>query len=230
MLVIKHIQKLLLKSCILAVALVFVTTSCKQTNGGANEGIIEFETKGVDESHPLYGLAPNSATLKFKEDKFAIEMSTMGIFNTTIIGDLKAKTLAQTVKFMDIKMACIENEKDIDAVNKDFEIKYEETKETKKIANYTCKKIKVTMVKNPTITFDAWYTKDLGLPNCNDLTPYKGVPGVLMDYRIKKMGLEMHFVAKSVKNNEVTDNTFEIPAYMKIVSKEEMAKFFADLQ
>lgn len=204
--------------------------SCKPTAGGSNEGVIEFDTKGVDESHPLYGLAPSSATLKFKEDKFALEMSTMGIFNTTIIGDLTAKTLAQTVKFMDIKMACIEKENEIVADNQDFEIKFEETKETKKIANQKCYKIKVTMVKNPAVTFDAWYTKDLGLPNCNDLTPYKGVPGVLLDYRIKKMGLEMHFVAKSTKNIAVSDNTFEIPAYMKIVNKEEMAKFFADLQ
>ncbi len=206
------------------------SSSCKQNAGGDNEGVIEFDTKGVDESHPLYGLAPSTATLKFKQDKFALEMSTMGIFNTTIIGDLTAKTLAQTVKFMDIKMACIEKENEITADNQDFEIKFEETKETKKIANQKCYKIKVTMVKNPAVTFDAWYTKDLGLPNCNDLNPYKGVPGVLLDYRIKKMGLEMHFVAKSTKSIEVSDNTFEIPAYMKIVNKEEMAKFFADLQ
>ena len=44
------------------------------------------------------------------------------------------------------------------------------------------------------------------------------------------MGLEMHFIAKSIKKVEIPDNTFEIPASMKIVSKEEMAKFFANLQ
>jgi hypothetical protein len=74
-----------------------------------------------------------------------------------------------------------------------------------------------------------WYTKALGMEDCNALTPYAPLKGVLMDYRIKKMGLEMHFMAKSFKSTEIADNTFEIPASMKIVSKEEMAKFFAKL-
>jgi hypothetical protein len=44
------------------------------------------------------------------------------------------------------------------------------------------------------------------------------------------MGMEMHFAAKSYQHVEVADHNFEIPASMKIVSKEEMAKFFDDLQ
>ena len=207
-------------------------SSCGGANkaGGNEEGIIEFDTKGVDEKHPLYGLAPNSATLKFKKEKFIVEMSTMGMFNTTIIGDTKAKTMAQTVKFMDIKQACVENEKEVLADNSDYELKIEETKETKKIANLKCYKLNVSMVKDPNIKFDAWYTKDLGLEDCNLLNPYAAVHGVLMDYRVKKMGLEMHFIAKTYKKLEVPDNSFEVPASMKIVSKEEMAKFFANLQ
>lgn len=201
-----------------------------EKEGGKNEGIIEFDTKAVDEKHPLYGLAPSSATLKYKEDKFSIEMSTMGMFNTSIIGDNKAKTMAQTVRFMDIKQACVENEKEIAQDNKDYELKIEETNETKKIAGLKCHKVKVTMANNPAVTFDAWYTKELGMENSNELNPYHEIKGVLMDYRAKKMGLEMHFVARSVNHNEVPDNTFEIPASLKIVSKEEMKKFFDDFQ
>lgn len=223
------------KSALLIIVCFFIVScnSCssdKNKVGGNEEGIIEFDTKGVDDKHPLYGLAPSSATLKFKKEKFVVEMSTMGMFNTTIIGDTKAKTVAQTVKFMDIKQACVENEKDVEVDNKDFALNIEETKETKKIAGLKCYKLKVTMVKDASIKFDAWYTKDLGLEDCNLLNPYSSVKGVLMDYRVKKMGLEMHFVAKSYKNSEVPDNTFEVPASMKIVSKEEMAKFFANLQ
>jgi len=215
----------------LIINICFLFSFCKDDKeGGEGEGIIEFDTKGVDEKHPFYGLAPNSATLKYKGDKFIMEMSTMGMFNTAIIGDTKAKTMAQTVKFMNIKQACVENATDIETANKEYEIKIEETKETKKIAGLKCHKIKVTMVNNPEVKFDAWYTKDLGMENCNLLNPYHEVKGMLMDYRAKKMGLEMHFVAKSVKHNEVPDNSFEIPASLKIISKEEMKKFFDDLQ
>jgi len=214
----------------LCVLLLF-NLSCKNVGlGNKNEGEILFDTKGVDETHPLYGLAPSSATLKFKEDKFAIEMSTMGMFNTAIIGDNQAKTLSQTVKFMDINQACIETEKEILENNKSYQLKIEETNETKKIAGYKCYKLKVTKVSEPNVSFDAWYTKDLGKEDCNALTPYSQVKGILLDYRIKKMGLEMHFSAKKVNNIEIDDSAFEIPDKMKIVSGADMKKFFDNLQ
>lgn len=214
---------------LLAVQAVLVFSSCGSAGkGGKEEGLIEFETKGVDEKHPLYGLAPSSATLKFKGDKFAIEMSTMGMFNTSIIGDYKARTITQTVKFLDIKQACIQNENDIVAENQEFLLKIEETSDTKKIANLKCHKAHVTKVNEPNVSFDIWYTKELGMENCNALTPYAQIKGVLMDYRVKKMGLEMHFLAKAYENVTIPDNTFEIPASMKIISQEEMAKFFAN--
>jgi hypothetical protein len=201
-----------------------------KSSSAPEEGQIEFDTRAVDVSHPLYGFAPASATMKFKHEKFLIEMSTMGMFNTMIIGDNKAKTLAQTIKFMNIKQACVEHEKDLTEDNKNFALKIEETNETKNMLGMKCYKLKVEKMADPTAKFDAWYTKDLGMENCNSLTPYAGVKGVLLDYRIKKMGMEMHFLAKSYKHIEVPDHAFEIPASMKIVSKAEMEKFFEELQ
>jgi len=214
-----------------ACSLIFLN-SCKDegTSGSKDEGIIEFDTKAVDQTHPLSGLAPGSATLKYKREKFVIEMSTMGMFNTTVIGNTVDKTITQTVKFMDIKQACTETEAEIKKENASYRIKIEETKETKKILGYKCFKLKVTYIDNPTVSFDAWYTKDLGMENCNELTPYSQVKGVLLDYRVKKMDMEMRFVAKSIKNESIPDNSFEIPATMKKVDKATMAKFFADLQ
>jgi hypothetical protein len=215
---------------ILILSLPLLLTHCgsEERETRDEEGIIEFSANAVDEKHPLFGLAPNSATLKYKKEKFALEMSSMGMFNTTIIGDTKTKTVTQTVKFLDIKQACIENEKDIIADNLNFPIKIEETKETKEIIGLISHKIKVTMANNPNVTFDAWYTKELGMPDCNSLNPYAMIKGVLLDYRVKKMGLEMHFVARSMKKVEVPENTFEIPSSMKVVGKEEMAKVFSN--
>lgn len=215
---------------VLSVAAYFIFRTEVGKESKNEEGIIEFDTKATDVNHPLYGFAPSAATLKFKGDKFVIEMSTMGMFNTAIIGDTKAKTMAQTVKFMNIKQACIEHEKDLEVDNQNYRIKIEETNETKEIIGLKCYKLKVTKLDEPSVTFDAWYTKDLGMENSNNLTPYAQVKGVLIDYRIKKMGIEMHFLAKSYQHVEVPDANFEVPASMKIVSKEEMAKFFADLQ
>jgi hypothetical protein len=228
--ILKFIAKRICIAAILPLSFLFNSCGPDDKPGSGEEGVIEFETKGVDPNHPLYGFAPSSATLKFKGEKFSLEMSTMGMFNTAIIGDNKEKTLAQTVKFLDIKQACVENINQIEEDNKNFAIKIEETKETKKIIGLKCFKAKVTKINEPGVKFDVWYTKELGMENCNALTPYAQLKGILIDYRIEKMGIELHFAAKSYRDVQVTDQTFDIPASMKIVSKEEMEKFFKNLQ
>lgn len=216
----------------ISICCIIFLKSCKGDGktGGKDEGIIEFDTKAVDQTHPLSGLAPGSATLKYKKEKFVIEMSTMGMFNTSVIGNTIDKTITQTVKFMDIKQACTENEAEIKKENAAYRIKIEETKETKKILGYKCYKLIVTYLDKPNVSFDAWYTKELGMENCNELTPYAQIKGVLLDYRVKKMDMEMRFVAKSIKSAEIPDESFVVPPQMKKVDKATMAKFFADLQ
>lgn len=210
-----------------------MAASCKESKKSEHaltEGVIEYNASVVDESHPMAGLAPSSATVKFKGNKFELEMSTMGIFNTMFVSDPSRKTLTQMVKFMDIKNACVEHESDLIAENKNYELKFEESKEVKKIAGYQCKKVKVTMVSDPKVTFDVYYTDELGTDSINELSPYKPIKGMLMQYRLKKLGLEMCFTATSVKKEEIKDETFEIPSYYKIVTRNEMEQLFADIQ
>lgn len=217
---------------ILSIITVFALSSCKgkRTENSLTEGLIEYNAAVVDETHPMAGLAPSSATVKFKENKFELEMSTMGIFNTMFVSDPSKKTLTQMVKFMDIKNACIQKESDLIPENKEYELKFEETNDTKKIAGYSCKKVKATMVNNPTVTFDVYYTDELGSDSINQLSPYKAIKGMLMQYRLKKLGLEMCFTATVVKKEEIADDTFEVPSYYKIVTRSEMEQLFTDIQ
>lgn len=208
-------------------------TSCKggkKTENALAEGVIEYNASVVDEGHPMAGLAPSTATVKFKGNKYELEMSTMGIFNTMFVSDPSKKTLTQMVKFMDIKNACIQKESDLAPENKAYELKFEESKDTKKIAGYKCKKMKATLVHDPSVSFDIYYTDELGSDSINHLSPYKPVKGMLMQYRLKKLGLEMCFTATAVKKEEVRDETFEVPSYYKIVNRAEMEQLFADIQ
>jgi GLPGLI family protein len=201
-----------------------------KSENALTEGVIEYNAEVVDQTHPMAGLAPGSATVKFKENRLQVEMSTMGIFNTIFISDPGKKTLTQMVKFMDIKNACIQTEADLVQENKDYELKLEEVKGTKKIAGYNCKKVKATYVNNPNESFDVFYTEELGLDSINNIGPYKQLKGMLMQYRLKKLGLEMCFTATSVKKEEVKDDVFEVPAFYKIVTRPEMEKLFEDIQ
>jgi len=210
-----------------------ILSSCgdsKRTENSLTEGLIEYNAEVVDQSHPLAGLAPSLAIIKFKGNKLQVEMSTMGIFNTTFISDPHKKTLTQMVKFMDIKNACIQGESDLVAESKNYELKLEEVKGTKKIAGYDCKKVKATMVSDPNVTFDVYYTDELGLDSINNIGPYKEIKGMLMQYRLKKLGLEMCFTATAVKKEEIKDEDFEVPAFYKIITRTEMEKLFEDIQ
>ena len=86
------------------------------------------------------------------------------------------------------------------------------------------------MLNNPNEKFDIWYTKELGMEDINALTPYAAIKGVLLDYRLKKIGIELHFQAKALKQIEIPDQIFEVPASMKIVSPQEMEEFINNLQ
>ena len=130
------------------------------------------------------------------------------------------------VNFLDLKQASIDSESVILKENEGYKLIIEETSEEKTIAGYKCKRIKVKKASNPDITFDAYYTTDMGDENVNSLSPYSGIKGMLMQYRLSKMGLEMEFVAKSVKKETVPSNTFEIPDNFKIISKQQMQDFF----
>ncbi len=221
----------LFKKSFFLLTLFLLSFSCKNSKETyENQGTIEFEVSCVDVNHPLASLAPSSATLKFNHDKFLLDMSTMGIFKTSVIGDNQKNTIAQTVRFLDIKQACIDDENAIREENGNYVLKFTETKDTKMIAGLLCQKVIAEFINEPGKTFDVYYTKEIGLPDCNKLTPYYSIKGMLMDYRIKRMGIELRFVAKKYINEEVPESTFEIPAYMKIISKQEMEDFFKSIQ
>ena len=211
--------------------LAFFTYSCKYANPKfISEGVIEYDTKPVEESNPMAGYAPGKMTVKFKNNKLAAEMSVMGVFNTTFIFNPAKKNLIQLVKMFDVKQACIDDEKAIAAENKKYELSFEETGDKKEIAGYTCKKVIATMVDDPSIKFDVYYTEEINITNPNAHTPYEKLNGMLMQYRLKKFGLELEFTAKGVEKEKVANEEFELPAFYKVISKKEMDDFFQSLQ
>lgn len=206
-------------------------SGCKYANPKfIKEGVIEYDARPVDETNPMAGLAPGSMTVKFKNNMLSAEMSTMGVFNTTFIFNPAKKNLTQLVKVFDVKQACIEDEAAIAKENKNYELKFEETGETKEIAGYKCKKMLATMADDPSNKFDVYYTEELNIKEPNANTPYHDIKGMLMQYRLKKFGLEMEFIAKGVEKKEIADSDFDLPAYYKIISKQEMDEFFKSLQ
>jgi GLPGLI family protein len=203
---------------------------CKQSHAKfIDEGVIEYDAKVVDKKHPLADLAPTKMSVKFKENKFLAEMSTMGLFNTSIIIDNEKKSLIQTIKIFDIKNATIQDEKSVVEENQEFELKLNPTKETKVIAGYLCKKYIASFVKEPNKTFEVYFTDELDIKTPNIMSPYNQIPGMLMQYRLKRFGLEMEFTATKVYQEDIKNDAFDLPSSYKVVSKEEMRSFLENI-
>ena len=86
------------------------------------------------------------------------------------------------------------------------------------------------MADDPSVKFDVWYTDELNIKNPNAHTPYSKIDGMLMQYRLKKFGLEMEFTAKGIEKEKIANEEFELPAYYKVISKQEMDEFFKSIQ
>lgn len=197
------------------------------------EGVIEYDAVVVDQSNPMATLAPNKMVIKFKDDKSCAEMSAgMGLFSTSFISDPNTKSLTQLVKLLNKKFSLVQNEADLRKENEDYKVEVTPTKETKMIANIKCEKahVKVAGGESSDYEFDIFYTKELGIKNPNFANPYHMIDGVLMEYQMKKFGLEMKFTAKSVIKEDVEDSSFEKPADYKPISQQEMNDLFLGLQ
>jgi len=224
-----NFSKFILYSTFFIYSWSFLSCSSDKNEKLLKEGQIEYTAAVVDENHPLAGLAPGAATIKFKDSRLIIEMSTMGIFNTSFISNPHKKTLVQLVKCMDMKNACIQTETDLDKASDEYRLVLTDSKRTKTIAGYVCKCMMANPPSNPADTFAVYYTEQIAADSINFLSPYRQIKGMMMDYRLKKLGIEMHFTATSVKKEEIPETTFDIPSYYKIVTRQEMEQVFADI-
>jgi hypothetical protein len=196
-----------------------------------SEGAIVYSAKVVDETNPMANLAPSKMTIYFKDNKSCAEMSAgMGLFSTSFISDPETKTLTQLVKLLNKKFSLVQNEQEIKKENANYPMKITPLPETKIVAGYNCKKAHVKLGDEYGTEFDIFYTNDLDIKNPNFANPYCEIDGILMEYQMKKFGLEMRFTATSVKKEVVDDAIFELPADFKKISQEEMNELFLGLQ
>ena len=181
--------------CACALLLLLVIGSCGEDNGKvADEGTIEFTATVVDQANPMAGLAPSKMIIKFKNNKSCAEMSAgMGLFSTSFISDPEKKTLTQLVKLLNKKLSLVLNAAAIEKENAAYKFDLTPLKGVKVIAGYNCQSAHVKMHDDFETEFDIYYTNELKIKDPNFANPFHMIDGVLMEYQMKKFGLEMKF-------------------------------------
>jgi GLPGLI family protein len=226
-------------SKLLKISAVFLTIgpflgACKDGSSSAkvhSEGSIEFEASAVDPNNPMADLAPNKMIEKFKDHKIVYEMSAgMGLMNMSIVSDYSNKTVTQLIKLLNKKYAAITNSDEIQKERTSSKMKIQKTNETKVIAGYKCKKAMVSFEDNSHPGFDIFYTDEIELDKPNWSNGFGDIDGVLLEYQLKRYGLELRFTARKVAKSKVEESDFETPGDYKIISQKELEELFAGMQ
>ena len=218
--------------CLVGLFCILTLSRCKHDDDKfISEGSIEYSATVVDKSNSMASMAPSKMIIKFKKNKSCVEMSAgMGLFNTSFVSNPETHTLLQLVKLLNKKFWMMQDENEIKKEIEDYKIEIKPTDETKIIAGYNCKKSIVHYKDDSSPDFDIYYTKELNIVNPNFANPFYTIDGVLMEYQMKKFGLEMKFVAKKVTKETVEDATFQVPDDYKKISQKEMNELFGSLE
>ncbi len=214
-----------MKKTAVFIIIVLFFWSCDSSifSGKLSEGIITYSLEYLDDENetPIIDLLPTEMTITFQKN-YSIQVveGWMGIFRIAGIRHNKENSKTALLKIMaDKYIYTVSGDGEAFGFNpmKGKKITYE--KETKIIAGYTCKK---ATVKWNNETYEVYYTNEIKINDPNWNNPYSEIDGVLLEYQIDMFGIRTQITAEKVEEKDIEDETFDIPADYKKVSKKEM--------
>jgi len=193
-------------------------------SGSKSEGEIIYKLKYLD-NNDITTLLPTEMTIKFKHNNMHQKVvGWSNIFSLESIRNVKEGNCAALFKVLGKKYVAVIN--NLNQVIFGYDpykgMLLQETNETKQIAGFNCKKVKVIFPEEPGKNFDIYYTNDIKIDKPNWANPFYNINGVLMEYQINMFGIRTKIVADSVAFIQVDDSEFEIPVDYQKISKEEL--------
>jgi Domain of unknown function (DUF4412) len=190
------------------------------------EGVIIYDLKveGAEELGMMAAMMPTEMTVRFKGTKSRAEFAT-GMSETIAINDSKDDKSAVVLldlmgnKYaMKIDAAKIEEQKasrpEYDAV---------ETKDSKVIAGYNCKKMILINKKNKD-EVTVYYTTEIPYLENSFNSEFKMLKGMPMEFASSMNNIKMTVTVREVKKEKVDDTAFNVPSDYKITTQEELMK------
>ncbi|PCJ25802.1 MAG: hypothetical protein COA97_06910 [Flavobacteriales bacterium] len=212
--------------------------SCGGNSSDKTQGIIAYNVSypKMDKHNLMYDFMPKKMVLKFKDNKYKTTLSAgMGMFKTSFILDPDENQFSQLVKLINKKyILTLKGDEITQSISRLPSFHIEHTGETKKILNYVCKKVIVTVDNEANDAFTVYYTDKIKLENPNWNNQFKEISGVMLEYQYEKYGICMQFKAKNIKFTEINDNEFDIDEKYENISEvkmgEEMQEIFDSFQ
>jgi GLPGLI family protein len=214
--------------------LLFIHVSCtnEPNTQKISQGAIEYDIEYLDDEreNPLIMLLPREMVTTFSDNStHTLIEGVFGTFKMTYISNYQEKKNYTLLQIMDKKYVYQTN---MDSLAFGYQymgnINFKFTDKQKKIAGYKCNHAILNFPDSQKKPIEIYYTEGLDLKSPNQNNPFREINGVLMEFTVKLMGVNMKFRTKKVTSKDVKLDLFNIPKGFKRVSLQEMEKIIKD--
>ncbi len=220
------VHKTLPKYLILAI-LILLSTNCKRKQASEMAGgKIRFSITYEQNSVGGYSTAvlPQEMVMEFSNNMVKNTIKGgLGFFNLVNVSDLKNYQNTTWLKFIDKKYIYEGKKRDtpcclgiLDGMELEF------TDNTKEIAGLKCMHVIANFPHDGIEAFDIWYTMELKLLRPNGNSPFKDIPGVLMEFNTLMGNANMRMTAINYEVQHIPPKEFQPPENFRPVTKAEM--------
>ncbi len=211
-----------------------LTFSCKKkSTGDIPQGVIEYKIIYLqDEIGNLStGVLPQKMEVIYKKDKVKNTIEgALGFFHLINIADLNKNTNTTYLKFIDKKYVYEGKKSEYPCCFGQFDdMKISITDETKEIIGLECTKAIASFNNSEKQSFPVYFSTEIGLPKPNATSPFKDIPGVLLEFRTKLGNSDIIMIAQKYENIVIDDKEFNPLQNYRSVSRKDMETIFNKL-
>jgi GLPGLI family protein len=210
------------------IPLIVLISSCKESESDVQGGKIDFEITYKQERVGGFAthMLPQQMTLEYKEDltRNTIEAG-LGFFRLVNVYDLGNLKNTTYLKFIDKKYIYEGKKREAPCCFGKLEgMQLEFTGKTRKIAGFACINAVATFPDDGIEPFDIWFTEEIPLDRPNGNSPFRDIPGVMLEFNTLLGDVSMHVKAVKYEAVGIRDSEFEPPSDYRPVTKAEMEK------
>ncbi len=215
-----------MKKFILSLAVAFATTfTFAQKFEGTIIMGIEYDNL-PPELEAYESMLPKENVLKVKGNKSRVEMPSMGGEQIVIMDSDKQEGVI-LMNLMGQKIAMKMGPEDFKAgeeAAKESKTETEITKETKKIAGYTCTKAIITDEEGEEV--EVWFTKEIPTVASESKKINGDIDGFPMQYPMERQGMSMVITVTKVDKGSISDTEFDTPEGYQEMTQDELQGMF----
>ena len=218
----------LLKYLFLISLAVFSSSCNKKADTGLSEGRIDFEITYFQDKIGNFstGMMPQRMKMEYKKNfsKNTIE-GGLGFFNLVNIADNRNFSNTTYLKFIDKKYIFEGEKRELPCCFEKLEgMQLEFTEKIQEIAGFSCRHALASFPNDYIESFDIWYTEEIPLNHPNGNSPFRDIPGVMLEFNTLMGNITMHVRATKYESVSIQDSEFKSPENYRQVTKVEMEK------